>query len=117
MLQSQITYFVARNILQNVGLQQQNDIIMRKVKSEVLAMAKQLGIPTFFFTLSCADLRWNEILTIIRKLNEADFDISIFSYHDCYKIFNENPVHVASHLQYRLVIFFKILFVIDEPLG
>lgn len=81
--------------------------MMRKVKSEVLAMAKQLGIPTFFFTLSCADLRWNEILIIIRKLNKADFDISILSFHDCYKIFNENVhVHVASHLQYRLVIFF-----------
>ena len=32
---------------------------------EVLAMAKQLGIPTFFMTLSCADLRWNELIGII----------------------------------------------------
>ena len=39
-------------------------------------MVKQLEIPTFFLTLSSADLRWNEILTIIRKLNESDFDIS-----------------------------------------
>ena len=28
---------------------------------EVLAMVKQLGLPTFFMTLSCADLRWNEL--------------------------------------------------------
>ena len=32
---------------------------------EVLAMVKQLGLPTFFVTLSCADLRWNELIAII----------------------------------------------------
>ena len=35
---------------------------------EVLAMAKQLGLPTYFMTLSCADLRWNELPSIISKL-------------------------------------------------
>ena len=75
---------------------------------------KQLGIPTFFFTLSCADLRWNEILTIIRKLNEADFDISSLSYHDRCKILNENPVLVARHFQYIVEIFLR-LFVVDGP--
>ena len=29
----------------------------KRLKSEVLAMGKQLGIPTFFLTLSCAHLR------------------------------------------------------------
>ena len=131
MLQSQIVFFFfARNILQNVSLQQQINIAMRKVTgvvntgsfkrmkfretvkdflandqafsfmnttketpaywkrfmSEVLAMVKQLGIPTFFLTLSCTDLRWNEILAIIRKVNEADFDISSLPYHDLCKI-------------------------------
>ena len=36
---------------------------------EVLAMVKQLGLPTYFMTLSCADLRWNELVSIISKLN------------------------------------------------
>ena len=36
---------------------------------DVLAMVKQLGIPTFFLTLSCADLRWEELPYIINKLN------------------------------------------------
>ena len=31
----------------------------------VLAMLKQLGLPTFFVTLSYADLRWNELISII----------------------------------------------------
>ena len=94
-------FFFVRNILQNVGLQQQINIAIRKVtgalnagsfksvkfretvrdfaasnqalsftttikgtpaywkmfKSEILAMMKHIGIPTFFLILSCADLR------------------------------------------------------------
>ena len=47
----------------------------KKLKEEVLAMVKQLGVPTFFLTLSCADLRWKEYLELIQKLNEAEFDL------------------------------------------
>ena len=36
---------------------------------EVLAMVKQLGLSTFFMTLSRADLRWDELVSIISKLN------------------------------------------------
>ena len=79
-------------------------------------MVKQLGIPTFFLTLSCADLRWNEILAIIRKLNEADFDISSLSYHDRCKLLNENPVVIARHFQYRVKISSKS-FVVYGTLG
>ena len=35
---------------------------------EVLAMVKVLGLPAYFMTLSCADLRWNELVEIIQKL-------------------------------------------------
>ena len=41
----------------------------KKFQREVLAMVKQLSCPTFFLTLSCADLRWNELVEIISKLN------------------------------------------------
>ena len=36
---------------------------------DVLAMVKQLGIPTYFLTLSYADLRWEELPYIINKSN------------------------------------------------
>ena len=32
-------------------------------------MVKQLGIPTYFLTLPCADLRWEELPYIVNKLN------------------------------------------------
>ena len=35
---------------------------------EVLAMVKKLGIPTFFIKLSCADLHWNQLISITAKL-------------------------------------------------
>ena len=35
---------------------------------DVLAMVKNLGIPTYFLTLSNADLRWRELPYIINKL-------------------------------------------------
>lgn len=34
----------------------------------VFAMVKQLGIPSFFLTLSCVDLKWEELPNIINKL-------------------------------------------------
>ena len=46
--------------------------VMQKFLFEVLAMVKQLGIPTFFMTLLCADLRWNELVEIISKFNRLD---------------------------------------------
>ena len=41
----------------------------KQILFEVLAMVKQLGVPTYFLTLSCADLRWDELPYIINKLN------------------------------------------------
>ena len=41
----------------------------KKFLFEVSAMVKQLCLPTFFMTLSCAHLRWDELVSIISKLN------------------------------------------------
>ena len=91
----------------------------KKFKSEVLAMVKQLGVPTFFLTLSCADLIWDKLIEIIQKLNIADkvdVDMPDFSYHEIHSILNNNAVIVARHFQYRVEVFFKFI-VIDGPLG
>ena len=68
-------------------------------------MAKQLGVPTFCLTLSCADLRWNELISIISKLNNrnlSDVDITNLTYQECCKYLNSNPVLVVRHFQYRV---------------
>ena len=80
---------------------------------EVLAMVKQLGIPTFSMTLSCADLRWNELIQIIAKLNSLNLtgdDIKNMCYQYRCDTLNKIPVLVARHFQYRVEVFLKRLF-------
>ena len=82
-------------------------------------MVKQLGLPTFFMTLSCADLRWNELVSIISKLNglnHSDDDMNGMDYFQRYEILNNNPVLLARHFQYRVEVFFPEI-IINGPLG
>ena len=91
----------------------------KKKLFEVLAMVKQLGIPTFFMTLSCADLWWNELVEIISKLNRLEFSddvIKNMTYQERYNTLNKNPVLVARHFQYSIEIFFKVI-ALDGPLS
>lgn len=41
---------------------------------DVLVMVKQLGLPTFFMILSCADLHWNELISIFARFNGEDLN-------------------------------------------
>ena len=87
-------------------------VYWKKFLHEVLTMVKQFGIPTFFLTASCAELRWNNLVSVISKLNRSNFtgnDINQLSYHDMCKTLNRNLVLVARHFQYRVEIFFKII--------
>ena len=82
-------------------------------------MFKQLGIPSYFLTLRCADLRWDELSFIINKLNNLglnDEELKNFSYQERTKLLNENPVLVARHFQYKIQLFFKEL-ILDGRLG
>ena len=91
----------------------------KKFLQEVLAMVKQLGLPTFFMTLSCADLRWNDLINIISALrdeNLSDEQINELSYFDRCKYLNFYPVLLARHFQYRVESFFKEI-VVNGPLG
>ena len=87
-----------------------------KCLHQVLALVKQLL--TFFLTLSCANLRWNELISVIFKLSRVDiFDEKVdeMLYHEGCDTLNENPGLVARNFQYRVEMFFKII-VLDEPL-
>ena len=91
----------------------------KNMLSDVLAMVKQLGIPSFFMTLSCADLRWDELPYIISKLNGlelSDEEIIALPYFERCELLNSNPVLLARHFQYRVEVFYKEI-VINGPLG
>ena len=91
----------------------------KKILHQLLAMVKQLGTPTFFLTLSCADLRQNELISIIFKFNRVDIsgeEVDEMSYHVRRETLNKNPVLIARRFQYRIEMLFKVT-VLDEPLG
>ena len=67
---------------------------------KVLAMVKQLEIPAFFSTLSCVDLKRNEILTTTRSYMKLILTFQVSHIMIDVKILNENPVLVVRHFQY-----------------
>ena len=88
---------------------------------EVVAMVKQLGIPTWFMTLSCADLRWPELFQIIAQANGKSMtaeEVEALSYDERCRLLNLNPVIIAKHFQYREESFFtEILLANANPIG
>ena len=86
---------------------------------EVVAMVKQLGIPTWFMTLSCADLRWPELFKIVARTQGRDItedQIEALSYVE--RCQNANPVVTAKHFQHRVETFFsEVLLSQSNPIG
>ena len=117
--------------LQNLVCQDQAYLFLRQIPGtplywqqfmyEVVAMVKQLGIPTWFMTLSCADLRWPELFQIIARtqgLNLTDEQLEALSYNERCSMLNLNPVIVAKHFQFRVETFFtEILLTKANPIG
>ena len=73
-----------------------------------------------FLTLSCADLRWNELVEIISKLNSlglAKENVEALNYFERCNILNSNAVFLAQHFQHRVEIIFKeVLIIRNGPL-
>ena len=70
-------------------------------------------------TLSCADLRWDELISIIvssRGENLQDEDTQNMDFFTRCSYLNLNPVLLVRHFQYKVETFFQ-LFVLDGPLG
>ena len=93
----------------------------RRTFYEMLAMIRQLGTPTWFFTLSAADLKWPDIIqTIARQYGDAytDEQVAALSFEEKSSWIRRNPVTAARHFQYRLNTFFsEFLKSPANPLG
>ena len=88
---------------------------------DLLAMIRQLGTPTWFFTLSAADLKWPDMIrTIARQygVHYTDDEVAGLSFDDKSNWIKRNPVTAARHLQYRLnALFQDFLKSSAKPLG
>ena len=77
---------------------------------ELLAMVRQLGTPTWFLTLTAADLKWPDLIGIIARqhgVNFTDDEIDKLSFQDKSNWLRRNPVMAAQHFQYRHYIFWQ----------
>ena len=69
--------------------------------------------------MSCADLRWNELISVISRLqslNISDEDLCNIYFNERYDILNKNPVLIARHFQFRGEVFFRTI-VFDGSFG
>ena len=88
---------------------------------DLLAMVRQLGTPTWFFTLSAADLKWPDMIQTIAKqygVYYTDDEVAGLSFDDKSNWLKHNPVTAARHFQYRLNALFQgFLKSTAKPLG
>ena len=80
----------------------------QKFMYEVVAVVKQLRIPIWFMTLSCADLRWPELFKIVARTQGSDItedEIEALSYVERCQMLNANPVVTAKHFQHKVETF------------
>ena len=75
---------------------------------DLLAMIRQLGTPTWFFTLSAADLKWRDVIQTITKqygIHYTDDEVAALSFDNKFNWLKRNPVTTARHFHYRLTAF------------
>lgn len=84
----------------------------KRMFNDVLAMQRQLGIPTWFLTLSAADLQWPDVIISIAQqkghtLTERDVEEMDWKQKNAW--LRSNPVTAARHFQRRLDSFFTVV--------
>ena len=76
-------------------------------------MIRQLGLPTWFISLSSADTRWADLLKMLAKLNVrveySDEQIEEMTWEQKSKLIQKDPVTCTRYFDYRVQEFIKIV--------
>ncbi|CAB4019984.1 myosin heavy fast skeletal muscle, partial [Paramuricea clavata] len=106
-LQAMIRTDTAFKFLKNV---RGSPAYWKTVLLDLLAMVRQLGMPTWFLTLSAADMQWPEVIQSIArqygKVMTAD-DVKNMPWVEKCKWLRSNPVTASRQFKHRLDQFFK----------
>ena len=87
-------------------------------KSEVLAMVRQSGCPSFFLKNLLCRLYWNDLVKVtlkFRNLKRAAEEIASVDYFTRCKFINHKPVTAIKYFQYRVKIFLRAVILISGP--
>ncbi|XP_076081165.1 uncharacterized protein LOC143052085 [Mytilus galloprovincialis] len=70
-------------------------VYLEKRKKDLFAMIRQLGLPTWFGSLSSADTNWKDLLRILGKLNDGkeytDNELEGMDWHQKSKLVQKDP--------------------------
>ena len=91
-------------------------------KRELFAMIRQLGLPTWFMSLSSADSKWIDLLQILGKLvdnrNYTSEEIKNLDWSEKCRLVQSDPVTTSRYFNNRVHEFFKIVLKSEcHPLG
>ena len=104
-----------KHVLDNVQMNflMKKDMIYRHLQSirgspqywhqrlkDLFGMTRQLGFPTFFLTLSCADLRWKEFIDTFARHSGTKVKDS-YTFEEKTKLLRSNPVLAARLFEKR----------------
>ena len=89
-----------------------------KALRDLNAMARQLGKPIFFFTFSAAEMRWAEVIDIIKAQQGEQGDFSDLDWKAKCEILHSNPVTVMRVFEKRVEALMNELILSPiEPIG
>lgn len=91
-------------------------------KKDIFAMIRQLGIPTWFLSLSAAETRWTSLLSILAFLIDGKRftpeEMLKATWETRCRLIRSDPVTCARHFQHRVERFYHhILKSSASPLG
>ncbi|VDI59060.1 Hypothetical predicted protein [Mytilus galloprovincialis] len=79
-------------------------------KKDLFAMVRQLGLPTWFISLSSAETRWKPLLRSLGKIIDgvqySDADINTMTWQTKCRLVRSDPVTTARYFDYKVQKFF-----------
>ena len=95
---------------------------LEKRKKDVFAMIRQIGLPTYFGSLSAADTRWHDLLRVLGNLNNkvsyTEEQIKNMTWNDKTCLVQKDPITCARYFDHRVQQFITTVLKSDHaPLG
>uniref|UniRef100_A0A8C4ZZC5 ATP-dependent DNA helicase n=1 Tax=Gadus morhua TaxID=8049 RepID=A0A8C4ZZC5_GADMO len=80
-------------------------VFWQGVQKNLFAMVRQLGVPTWFCSFSCADLRWTELIDVFMRLQKIQGNVNDLDWSQRCNLLKTNPVTAARMFQHRFQTF------------
>ncbi len=81
-------------------------------KHDLFAMVRQLGLPTWFISLSAAETRWIELLKSLGQLIDnvlyTDADAKAMNWQTKSRLISSDPITTARYFDHRVQAFFRL---------